>query len=106
MPLKGEIKRATPFTIEVDNNSALSCAITVQKINRRERMTNVDPTTVAAGAAGQVINEQVGLGIDRLIIDVNPGEGCRVTVRVNQGAQVATSDDCQGDARLVFDAIT
>jgi hypothetical protein len=104
MPLKGNLKRQLPFTIEIDNNSILPMAITVVPINVRGGM-NAAPTTIAPQAANHVLNEILGPRINRLLVYVTLGENSRATVRVNQGAWVATSDDIQGDAILVFDVI-
>jgi hypothetical protein len=103
MPFKGEIKRQTSFTIDVAGDATGPTAITVVKINRREKVSNADPTTIAM-AASQTITEKLGPGIDRLMIYVNPPAGGRCNVRILQDAMQFT-DTCEGDTILIFDAI-
>ncbi len=103
MPFKGELKKQVQFTIEVAGDPTGKTAITVVKINRRERVANADPTTVDIGAA-QTITEKLGLGIDRVMIYVNPPAGGKCNVTIAQGA-ANFADQCEGDTTLVFDAI-
>jgi hypothetical protein len=103
MPYKGELKKQTPFTLEVVGAGNDKSAITIVKINRKEKVANADPTTILMGAT-QTITDQVGLGIDRVMVYVNPPSGGTVRVTVMQGA-TQFSDVCGGDSILIFDAV-
>jgi len=103
MPFKGELKKQTPFTIDVVGSANDKCAITIVKINRKEKVANADPTTIPMGVA-QTITDQLGPGIDRVFIYVNPPAGGQVKLTLNQGGTQFV-DMCNADSILVFDAV-
>jgi hypothetical protein len=101
----GELKQATAYTINVDNGSVISLktAITILKVNRRDKIASAVVSTIAAGAR-TTINDTPGSGIDRVIIQVHPPSNATINVEVVQGnSSFATT--CNGDTDLVFDAI-
>lgn len=103
MPFKGVLKQQMAYTIEVASASAEKTAVTVLKVNRRDKIASADPSTIAAAATTQ-IQDNVGGNIDRIVIMVAPPEGGQATVRVVQGADQFIQI-CMGDTQLVFDAV-
>lgn len=103
MPYKGELKKTTPYTLEIAGAANAKGAVAILKINKRERITSADPTTIDIAGAFKV-DDTLGVGIDRLMIFVTPPEGGSLRVTVTQG-NVQFSDTCITDVVLTYDGI-
>jgi hypothetical protein len=101
----GELKQATAYNILVDAASvtAQNTAITIVKINKRDRVQSAETYAVAPGAR-QTITDTAGLRIDRIIIQFHPPGGGAPQVEVTQGSSIFRQT-CNGDTDLVFEAI-
>jgi len=105
MPFKGVLKQAVAFTVDVDNtgNPSTKVAVTILKINRRDKINSADHMTVAGGQLQQ-ITDTAGPRIERVLIFVNPADGTAAPVTVNQSTLGAFNDPGDRDTCLVFDA--
>jgi hypothetical protein len=75
--------------------------MTLLKINRRDKIASAEPVTIAAGATVQTTDD-LGLGIDRLIVMLNLPTNGQATVRITQGA-AQYADTIMNDTQFAFD---
>jgi hypothetical protein len=97
------LKQGVEYDINVDASGAGAVAITILKINKRDRLAAAEQHTVVSGAR-TTVKDTAGLRIDRVIIHVHPAGNNTVSVEVKQGA-VAFSQTCTGDTDIVFDTV-
>jgi hypothetical protein len=102
MPYFNEkIKRGIPYRINVDASGAGTVAITVLKINKRDRFAAAEQLFADADAA-MTLTDAAGPKIGRIIVAVHPAGNATVSVEIIQGAR-AFSQACFGDTDIVFD---
>jgi hypothetical protein len=104
MPYFGEmIERGVPYDINVDATAAGAVAITILKVNKRDRFAAAEQLLADAGEA-TTLTDTAGPRIDRVIVAVHPAGNATVAVEIRQGA-VAFSQSCVGDTDIVFDTV-
>jgi hypothetical protein len=97
------IERGVPYDINVDATGAGTVAITLLKVNRRDRFAAAEQLFVDAGEA-TTLTDTAGTRIDRVIVAVHPAGNATIAVEIRQGA-VAFSQSCVGDTDIVFDTV-
>lgn len=106
MPYKGTLAHGTPVTVEViaGTSNAGSTALTVTKVVRQDRFTEVDANSAAPGASVSM-SYPINSAAQRLIIMVHPPVGGTALVKVTQGATTRFEDPVQGDIEFVYDLV-
>ncbi len=102
---KGVLKQGVQFRVDVDNTGqppGEKVAITILKINRRDKIGSADHWTIDGGQA-LPISDTCGTGISRVIIFVNPFAGRVTPITVTQAGVGVFNDPGEGDTQLVFD---
>lgn len=97
------ITQGIPYLINVDNSTGSKAAITILKINRRDRFAAAELRFVDPGVRTQ-LTETVERGIDRVIIAVHPLVGNALGIEIKQGP-LSFPVSCNGDTDIVFDAM-
>ncbi|HEY3026542.1 MAG TPA: hypothetical protein VGJ55_10365 [Pyrinomonadaceae bacterium] len=97
------ITQGIPYLINVDNSTGGKTAITILKINRRDRFAAAELRFVDPGVRTQ-LTETVERGIDRVIIAVHPPAFNQLGVEIKQDA-VSFPQSCNGDTEIVFDTV-
>jgi len=110
MPYMGELRQAVAYNIAVDASGVADkkVAITIEKINRRDKVQAAETYSVDA-RANQTIPDTAGQRIDRVIISVHVPAGATAEVVVSQtnanGTVSTFRQTCAGDTDLVFDTV-
>jgi hypothetical protein len=97
------LKQAVEYDINVDTSGAGKVAVTILKINKRDRLAAAEQHTVQAGTQ-TTLKDTAGLRIDRVIVHVHPAGNGTVAVEVKQGA-ISFSQSCVGDTDIVFETV-
>lgn len=106
MPFKGTLTQGTSVTVEViaGSSNAGATALTVTKVVRQDRFTEVDANSAAPGASVSM-TYAINNTAQRMIIMVHPPVGGTALVKVTQGATTRFEDPIQGDIEFVYDLV-
>lgn len=106
MPFKGNLKQGTAVNIEViaGGGNGGSTALTVAKVVKQDRYSDVDAVTIAPGTSGSTLLA-VGATAVRLIVQVHLPIGGSALVKVTQGAAVMFEDPITADTDFVYDIV-
>jgi len=96
-------KQTVPYNINVDNATGGRVAITILKIDKRDKLAAAEQLAVAAGAR-TTLTDTPASNIDRIILQVRPLGGNTLGVVVQQGT-VTFSQSCNGDTDIVFETV-
>jgi hypothetical protein len=96
------IHRGVPYDINVDATIGNTTAITILKIDKKDRIAAAEHHTVP-GAALTTLTDTAGPKIDRLIVAVHPAGDSTVTVEIRQPPGTSFTQTCDGDTDIVFD---
>ena len=110
MPYMGELRQAVAYNVVVDCGgiTAKKTALTIIKINRRDKVQAAETYTVDPGAR-QTVTDTAGLRIDRVVLQIHPPQLSTAEVTVQQDLGGGNSSSfrltCNADSDLVFDTI-
>jgi hypothetical protein len=97
------IERGIPYEINVDASAAGRVAITILKVNKRDRLAAAEQFSVPAGLR-TTLTDVAGARIDRIIMAVHPEGNTQVSIEITQGA-MSFAQTCNGDTDIVFDTM-
>lgn len=106
MPFKGTLKWGTPALVEVtaSGGNAGGTSVTIAKVVKQDRYTDVDAITAAPGAVGTA-NVSITNAVQRLIVSIHPPIGGTAQLRVSQGGGNQFEDQINGDIEFVYDLV-
>src|SRR5882672_9142202 len=92
------LKQTMPYNMNIDNSTGGSVAITIFKINHRDRIAAAELLTVDAGAV-TTLTDTPGARIERIILSVRPLAGNTLGIGIKQG-NVSFSQSIDGDTDI------
>jgi hypothetical protein len=105
MPYLGILKQSVAYTVEIDNSpTADACGVTAVKVNKREKISSADPSTVPRNEVKQ-ITDTPGAGIDRVIWLLSPAPGAAVIFTTIINGIRSAPLQITGDSQVTYDAI-
>jgi hypothetical protein len=99
MPYIGLLKQGATMNVSITSAATDRVAVTILKVNRQDKISEAEPSSVMTAGVAQNIATTIGARIDRVLVMIAPPAGGSASVRVDQFPPV----NVDGDTQLVFD---